>query len=133
MLYDWLNLGKQKGYMKKDPRCPCCGADEEDFLHLYHFKTKLVKEGVPSEIYNGYVEAMCSAAHQPHPDILYERMSEQATQVLEMQEGLGTTAILRGFHHSDWVYWLQDLWRPKPKNGKKQSQKDPFELSVSLI
>jgi hypothetical protein len=135
--------------MGKDPRYPCCGAEEEDFLHLYHcthvdmqdsfvdaittVKTTLVKEGVPSEIYNGYVEAMCTVTHQPHPDILYERSSEQATQVLKMQEGLNTTATLRGFHHSAWAYWLQDLWRPKPKNGKKQSQKDPFELSVSLI
>ena len=151
MLYDWLNLGKQKGYMKKDPRCPCCGAEEEDFLHLYHcthdtmqetfveaiaaVKTKLVKEGVPSEIYNGYVEAMCTAAHQPHPDISYETSSEQATKVIEAQESLGTTAILKGFHHSAWAYWLQELWTPKPKtrNGKKQAQKDPLELSVSLI
>jgi hypothetical protein len=36
MLYEWLNVGKQKGYMKQDHRCAARGAAEEDFLHIYH-------------------------------------------------------------------------------------------------
>jgi hypothetical protein len=150
MLYDWLNVGKQKGYMKMDHRCPCCG-EEEDYLHLYHCqddrmqkaftsaittaKSTLVKEGVPSMIYNAYTDAMCTAAHHPHPDIQYSP-TEEANEMLEKQESLGQASILKGFHHEGWAYWLQSEWKPKPKtdkNGKKQYQKDPLEQSVSLI
>jgi ribonuclease HI len=152
MLYDWLNLGIQKGYMKKDHRCPGCGDDNEDFLHLYHCthqdmqsafakamttaKSKLVREGVSSEIYNAYVAAMCEAAHQPHPDIRYDGSPEEVTAVLELQEQLGQTAILKGFHHVQWVHLLQAKWKPMPKkksDSKAPRQKDALEQSISLI
>jgi hypothetical protein len=66
MLYNWLNVGRQKGCMGKESKCPCCGEEEEDYLHLYHctnenmqqafntaitaVKTRLVKEGGRSAI-----------------------------------------------------------------------------------
>jgi hypothetical protein len=151
MLYNWLNVGKQKGYMGLEQRCPCCGTEVEDYLHMYHCthedmqqaftsaitaaKTRLVKDGVPSPIYNAYVDAMCTAAHHPHPDIRYEP-TEDVHEMLGKQELLGQESILKGFHHTDWAYWLQREWKPKPKttkDGKKQHQKDPLEQSVSLI
>jgi hypothetical protein len=151
MLYNWLNVGKQKGYMGLEPKCPCCGKEVEDFLHLYHCtnedmqqaftraitaaKTRLAKDGVPSMIYNAYVDAMCAAAHHPHPDIRYEQ-TEDIDEMLEKQERLGQDAILKGFHHTGWAYWLQREWKPKPKHtkdGKAKHQKDPLEQSVSLV
>ena len=53
MMYDWLNVGKQKSKMGKEGRCPCCGECEEDQLHLYHCKNE--------EMQNSLKEAMIKA------------------------------------------------------------------------
>jgi hypothetical protein len=98
-------------------------------------KSSLVREGVPSSVYNAYTDAMCTSAHHPHPDITYEP-SERTMEIIERQEALGQASILKGFHHEGWAYWLQEEWKPRPKNdndGKKKYQKDPLEQSVSLI
>ena len=150
MLFDWLNVGEQKRRMKKDGTCPCCGVEEEDFLHMYHctnermqqtfreaictLKSALVKDGIPSEIYNAFIAAMCTSAHQLHPDQNYSP-NEAAEEMLELQESLGCTAILKGFHHVEWAYWLHREWQPPPprKDGKKAFRKDALEQSVALI
>lgn len=60
-------------------------------------KSKLVRDGISSEIYNAYVAPMSNAAHQPHPDIRYEESPEDVTAVLELQEQLRQMAILKRF------------------------------------
>jgi hypothetical protein len=53
-----------------------------------------------------------------------------------LQEQLGQTAILKGFHHIQWDHLLQLKWKPKPKPkncSKKPHQKDALEQSIALI
>jgi hypothetical protein len=53
-------------------------------------------------------------------------MSTRADEVIGEEEKLGQTAILKGFHHKEWAYWLQEELRPKPKKTQdetKQAQK----------
>jgi hypothetical protein len=150
MLYEWLNVGKQKGYMSRDHRCPGCGENNEDFQHLYHCthpdmqeaftqaitkaKSRLVKDGIPPDVYNGFIASMCSAAHHPHPDIRYNQSPEDVETVMGLQEQLGQASVLKGFHHVEWASLLQSKWRPKPKPKKGSTtppQKDALEQSVS--
>jgi hypothetical protein len=52
---------------------------------------------------------------------------------MEAQEMLGLEAILRGFHHIDWLHLLRDKWmKPKvsPDGKTKERRKDPLEQSV---
>ena len=137
--------------MKKEGLCPCCGEEEEDQLHLYHCtnpemqqafkeavataKSTLVKDGIPSDIYTGFIGALCSAAHQEHPDGSYTGPSEEKQRVLDTQETLGSQAILKGFHHKHWVDLLNEKWVPAPprRDGKKSMRKDAIEQTVALI
>lgn len=151
MLYEWLNVGKQKGCMSRDHRCLGCGENNEDFQHLYHCthpdmqeaftqaitkaKLRLVKDGIPSNVYNGFI-AKCSAAHHLHPDIRYDQSPEDVETVMGLQQQLGQASVLKGFHHIEWAYLLQSKWKPKPKPKKGSTtppQKDALEQSVSLI
>jgi hypothetical protein len=43
-MYDWINVGKQKGKMGGDSICPCCGLDEEDQLHLHRCTNEKMQE-----------------------------------------------------------------------------------------
>ena len=67
----WLNIGTQKRKMGQIDICPCCGKETETQHHLYTCtngtmkqtledsiataKTKLVKQGIPSDIYNEFL------------------------------------------------------------------------------
>jgi hypothetical protein len=138
--------------MRKDHRCPACGEDSEDFQHFYHcthpdmqkafttaitkVKSKLVRDGIPSDIFNGFVAVLCTAAHHPHPDIQYDESPPDVAKVMELQEQLGQTAILKGFHHIEWVHLLHRKWKPRPKqsnSSKTPRQKDALEQSIALV
>jgi hypothetical protein len=103
---------------------------------ITRIKSHLVRDGIPSDVYNGYVAVMCVAAHQPHPDIQYDESPKEVAAVMELQEQLGQTAILKGFHHIQWAHLLQKRWKPlpKPKKGSNTPrQKDALEQSIALI
>ena len=58
MMFDWLNVGKQKQKMHQDGTCPCCGETTEDWEHLYHcsnekMQTTLTSEGGKAEEQTG--------------------------------------------------------------------------------
>ena len=71
MMYWWLNIGTQKQKMGQIEVCICCGKETETQHHLYTCtnetmkwtlrdsiataKTKLVKQGIPSDIYNEFL------------------------------------------------------------------------------
>jgi hypothetical protein len=151
MLYSWLNVGTQKGKMGEDSICPCCGIDIEDQLHMYQcqdervtqnldaaiasFQSKLVKDGLTTPTYTAIVNMVCQAAHRP-PLSTYNIKCEHTLQCIEAQHTLGTEAILRGFHHVDWLQLIRNTWVPPPEplpGEKKIKRKDPLEQSVSVI
>jgi hypothetical protein len=124
MLYENLNVGKQKQMMGQDGTCPCCGTEIEDQMHLYQctnedmtnafneairtIKSQLVKDGIPSDVYNAYIYALCKAARRDHPDKTYTGPnSNEIHQILEQQSTLGSISVLRGFIHREWTYLLQ--------------------------
>jgi hypothetical protein len=100
MLYENLNVGKQKQMMGQDGTCPCCGLEIEDQMHLYQcsneemtnafndaiktIKSTLVKDGIPSDVYNAYIHALRSAARRDHPNSTY--IGPQSTEIFEMLE-----------------------------------------------
>ena len=76
---NWLNVGHQKKYTKKVPKCPVCGIKEETQLHMYQcthpearkvrlhafqqMKEYLLQNGIPSQIGNTFTnvcEAVCN-------------------------------------------------------------------------
>jgi hypothetical protein len=124
MLYENLNVGKQKRMMGKDATCPCCGIEMEDQIHLYQcqneemtnafddaikaLQSKLVRDGIPSDVYNAYIDLICKAARRDHPDKSYTGPeSNEAHNIIELQDQLGSISILRGFLHREWTYLLQ--------------------------
>lgn len=151
MLFEWLNVGKKKERMQQNGICPCCGDGIEDQIHLYHCKngemqkafkeaiatakSTLVKDGIPSDVYDGFIAMICKAAHHDHPDGTYQRPMEEMQQMMDIQDTLGTQAILRGFHHKKWVTLLHSKWFPSPqgRDGKKQMKKDAMEQVITLI
>jgi hypothetical protein len=151
MMYEWLNVGSQKKKMGGDGTCPCCGAAEEDQLHLYRCKnekmqetlansisnlnTKLVKEGLTTPVYTAIINCICEAVQQP-PLSRYEIEDDDVIKCMESQETLGTESFLRGFHHIDWLHLLRDKWvkPPQSSDGKtKVKRRDPLQQSVLLV
>jgi hypothetical protein len=152
MLYENLNVGKQKRMMGKDATCPCCGIEMEDQIHLYQcqneemtkafndavqaLKSKLVKDGIPSDVYNAYIDLICKAARRDHPDKSYKGpASNEAHNIMELQDKLGSISILRGFLHREWTYLLQrkKLLRVKTQQKSTTREKDAIEQTVSLV
>ena len=151
MLYEWTNVGKQKGKMGEDDTCPCCGKEKEDQLHLYRctneamqecitnaisqFQTKMVKEGFTTPVYTAIIQLICKASNKP-TITNHDITCENTLACIEAQECLGTEAFLRGFHHVDWIKLLRDTWIPPPEpppGEKKQRRKEPLEQSVTMI
>jgi hypothetical protein len=152
MLYENLNVGKQKQMKGQDGTCPCCGLEMEDQMHLYQcsneemtdafndaiitIKSMLVKDGIPSDVYNAYIHALCSAARRDHPDITYTGpKSNEIFEILEQQSTLGLISVLRGFLHKEWTYLLQRKKMQQVKKPAKEGtrEKDAVEQTVSLI
>jgi hypothetical protein len=152
MLYENLNVGKQKQMKGQDGTCPCCGLEMEDQMHLYQcsneemtdafndaiitIKSMLVKDGIPSDVYNAYIHALCSAARRDHPDITYTGpKSNEIFEILEQQSTLGLISVLSGFLHKEWTYLLQRKKMQQVKKPAKEGtrEKDAVEQTVSLI
>jgi hypothetical protein len=152
MLYENLNVGKQKQMMGQDGTCPCCGTEIEDQMHLYQctnedmtnafneairtIKSKLVKDGIPSDVYNAYINALCKAARREHPDKTYTGPnSNEIFQILEQQSTLGSISVLRGFIHREWTYLLQrkKMQQVLKPTKEKTREKDAIEQTVSLL
>ena len=152
MIYRWLNVGVQKKYMThQDDTCPCCRNAIETQIHLYRCKnekmrqtlkesiasakTKMVHDGIPSNIYNPFFGEICRMAKIEHPDKNYDIESESHQEMVLSQRRIMKEAILRGVLHIDWTIKLHEQWRPRPptKDGKKVHQKDSMEQTTSLI
>ena len=151
LLYDWLNVGVQKrDHHGEDATCPCCGKEDEDWLHLFRCtnekmsasfreaigqaKSEMVASGIPSPIYNAYVDALCTAAQRDHPDRSY-CPTESTKRVLEKQASLGATVILKGIQHNTWRRQLQRAWIPPPPraDGTTSYKKDINEQAAVLV
>eukprot|EP00956_Cyclotella_meneghiniana_P028246 scaffold65096_cov24-Cyclotella_meneghiniana.AAC.6 len=149
MMYGWLNVGSQKVKMGQIGMCPCCGGDIETQRHLYTCpnvsmrqtimesiktaKSTLVRQGIPSSIYNEFVEQTCLAVNLENPDDTYSQDPE-LQNVRDQQSRLGEEAFMKGFLHKEWTRALNDRWTPAPptEDGKKVHQKDALEQTVCL-
>jgi len=149
MMHDWLNVGKQKGYMKQETICPCCGTEEEDTIHLYHCQHEemrtAVEEGIttmekafhnahlPAATYIAFIDMIRLATHSTRQRKQYNCI--EAEHATHMQETLGTFAILRGHHHTQWAHACQNTFRkpPCPPGKKPPRYKSALEMSVLLI
>jgi hypothetical protein len=97
--------------------------------------TKLVNAGLTTPVYTAFVNKICEAVNLP-PLSSYEIEDEEVISCVEAQEMLGLEAILRGFHHIDWLHLLRNTWvKPKvsPDGKTKERRKDPLEQSVLLV
>ena len=110
MMNGWLNIGTQKRKMGQIDICPCCGKETETQHHLYTCtngtmkqtledsiataKTKLVKQGIPSDIYNEFIEQICLATHTEHPDNTYVDHGNRMKEIRAQQSCLGDEAFL---------------------------------------
>lgn len=151
MMYGWLNVGTQKRHLGQISTCPCCGIEEETHHHLYLCsnesmrdtlkesialaKSKLVKDRIPSNVYNGFIEQICLATNTEHPDARFQLDDRRVQDVMDQQSKLGELALLKGFVHKEWTRILNEHWTPAPPrpDGKKNHQKDSLEQTVSLI
>ena len=127
-MYGWLNIGTQKQKMGQLETCPCCGIVTETQHHLYlctnenmrdtseesikKAKSKLVKDGIPSLVYNEFIEQICLATRTTNPDTSYVPQPGRIQEVASMQARLGEEASLKGFIHKEWTRILNKMWRP---------------------
>jgi hypothetical protein len=70
---------------------------------LIEAKKQWIKDGIPSPVFNGFAQAVCSAAHHEPLNPTYVLECTKTWQVMEDQRTLGSEDILRGFHHVNWV------------------------------
>ena len=98
-------------------------------------KTKLVKQGIPSDIYNEFIEQICLATHTEHPDRTYVDHGNRMKEIRAQQSRLGDEALLKGFLHIEWTKALNEVWTPPDtdSDGKRIHKKDPLEQSVCLL
>ena len=98
-------------------------------------KTKLVKQGIPLDIYNEFIEQICLATHIAHPDNTYTANRNRMNEIREQPSRLGEEAFLKGFLHIEWTKALNKVWTPPDTDseGKKIHKKDPLEQSVCLL
>ena len=97
--------------------------------------TKLVKEGLTTPVYTAFINAVKKSTEQ---EILHDNDhgDERVTTCTEAQATLGQEAILRGFHHIDWLQLLRNTWVPpatSPDGKMRERRKDPLEQATVLI
>ena len=97
--------------------------------------SNLVREGITSQVYTSFVNALCEAAgRSPQND--FEVTDERCHTTVQCQESMGREAIIRGFHHIAWTKLLRETWVPpkKDRNGKRiEKRRDPLQQAVLLI
>jgi ribonuclease HI len=149
MMHNWLNDGHQKAKMEQDGKCPCCGKEEEDIIHMYRcehppMRTALEQgitnasqtlhnNNVPASTAIAFVESIRRVTESTRPPKQYH--CEEADAAVTAQETLGPFAILRDHHHIRWLEAITNTHRrrPAPPGAKPQREKSPLELSVLLI
>jgi hypothetical protein len=97
--------------------CPCCGWCTEDSLPL------------PMQT---HCNAECLYCDPPY---YIGNESPVVQTAIQCQETLGLEAILRGFHHMQWVETISKLWvQPQAqRDGKTPNCKYPPEPAISLV
>ena len=132
-----------------DGMCPCCGDETEDHVHLYHCPHEDMreclekgldemvktfhKENMPSQISLAYVDCLRRITHSTREKKTYH--CPHADRAVGLQDHLGSFAILRGHHHTQWAYSILDTYKPPraPPGNKPPKTRSPFELSVLLV
>ena len=66
-------------------------------------KSKLVKDRIPSNVYNGFIEQICLATNTEHPDARFQMDNRRVQDVMDQQSKLGELALLKGFVHKEWI------------------------------
>ena len=152
MMHHWLNVGKQKLLFEQildNGKCPCCGTAEEDQEHLYtcdHPDMRSTLEAgitaiveacynanIPKGVSRAFVDNIRRATKSTRPP---ERWTcEDATIAAELQDSLGTFAILRGHHHADWVRTIKETYRPRqpPPGSKPRRDRSPLDMAALMI
>ncbi|KAL7530352.1 hypothetical protein ACHAWF_003347 [Thalassiosira exigua] len=152
MLHGWLNVGTQKLLIDEatmDGMCPCCGGEIEDHVHLYHCPNDDMrecleqglddmvktfhKENMPPQISLAYVDCLRRITHSTREKKAYH--CPHADKAVDLQDHLGSFAILRGHHHIQWAYSILDTYKPPcaPPGNKPPRNRSPFELFVLLV
>ena len=158
MMHDWLNVGKQKrkfDHLIYDGRCPCCGNEEEDTVHLYRcthadmrsaledgldeMESNLREANVPNASVSAFLDQFRRITGSTREKQSWVcRLTDKA---VEHQEALGSNAILRGHHHKQWCYTIMDTYRPRKEpprtresdKKKKHIDRNPLEMSALLV
>ena len=155
MMHNWLNVGHQKERIHgsaTDALCPCCGIKHEDQDHMFQCQSESTRKAV-----NTGIAAMKKALQRdnvpPAISIAFINRVKQATSndgvretvqcpharcAGDAQDTLGTMAILRGHHHREWFYAIQDTYQKRPSipgDPKRRQPKDksPLELCATLV
>eukprot|EP00956_Cyclotella_meneghiniana_P037186 scaffold135302_cov69-Cyclotella_meneghiniana.AAC.14 len=99
-------------------------------------ETKLVKQGIPSDIYNEFIEQVClPKMHVEHPDNTYADHRNRVEEIRAQQSRLGEEAFLKSFLHIEWKKAPNEVWTPPDTDseGRRVHKKDPEEQSVCLL
>jgi hypothetical protein len=119
----WLNVGHQKDKMGQDGQCPCCGAQDETQLHLFHCQNAdmrrtrtlalttmtehLISKGLPSKVLQPFVALIRSfVSNTTNPPSIADRFPHMETTIRQ-QEQIGPEATLRGYLCKGWLKDIQ--------------------------
>jgi len=116
-LNGWLNTGRQKGHFGGVPACPCCGAAEENQLHILQCNDPRSEETrasalrllekyyqekqIPVGIYNPFLK-LCRAACNGTTFDTSTPISDIVSTAVSEQQKLGPELFLRGYLVSEW-------------------------------
>ena len=84
----------------------------------------LYKDGLTTTVATAFVNELCRCAKKP-PLAKTLIDCEKTLATGEAQQTLGVKAFVRGLHHVDWAYLLQDTWVPPATlpDGKRNAVK----------
>ena len=144
MMHLWLNIGKQKAHITKraaDTASPYFGHELEDQNHLYTCKHDKMAAAVTEDI-SKMEEALAAENMLPSAAIAFVERVQKVTGTLtdkrqiqcsaakrarNLQDTLGSEAILRGHHHTAWVKAISRTYCKRvspPGTNPKHRRKD---------
>jgi hypothetical protein len=119
----WLNVGHQKQKMGRDGQCPCCGAQDETQMHLFHCQNAdmkraktiairamsehLISKGLPTKILQPFLALVKHfLLNTTSPQSIANEFPHLKTTLLQ-QERIGPEATLRGYLCKGWLHDIQ--------------------------